>query len=79
MDVKLWAQDTQQARERYERWKSDPRVSEQKIPAEFIATLECHNAALEDHVIKLRRKIRRLRNAKSGADELQPDAGNEKL
>ena len=68
MDVRLWAQDTQQARAKYELWKSDPRTSEPKVPAEFIAVLECHNAALEDYVIKLRRKIRRLRNANNGTN-----------
>ena len=67
MDVNFWARDVKQTRSGYERWKANTPDTEASATSDYIAALECHNAALEEHVIKLRRKLRRARASKISA------------
>jgi len=65
-DVNYWAKDVKETREVYEGWKRSLSDLETEPVSGFIASLECHNATLEAHVVKLRRKLRRMRAAKVG-------------
>ena len=63
-DVDYWAEDVKRTRKNYEAWKERSPASEPEVVSAFVVALECHNDALADYSIQLRRKLRRANTAK---------------
>gem|GEM_PF-3367396 len=60
-DVDYWAEDVKETRKKFEAWRRQLPRSEPEAVSAFVAALECHNDALEDYCIQLRRKLRRAK------------------
>lgn len=64
-DVKYWKEDIGKTNKMYELWQSGD-ISDPKAVIDYVTALECYSNALEEHMITLQRRVRRLRSGDDG-------------